>query len=511
MSRTHLANTRKVGKYQPLGPLDKGGMGRVFNGRIEFPLCQRRPCAIKYIRDDRHDARYLALFLREAMIGWDVSGHPNIVTTRNFVQQEDGRLFIVLDKEGPALDRCMEELQGRNTRIRAIAENILFALRHLRRKRVAHGDLSPANILLSRDGVAKLSDFGLARHEDEILSERFESPSYGFVGIPEYASPEVASGGRRNHRADLYSLGAVLYQLVTGRPRSDASKPLPERTPSDLIELITGLLQHEPDDRLTVEDALAIVHQSDQLSTSREEIARIATEWIAKDEAEQGQPTRVETAVKWFDVVDAHLRRWPPQMQRREPGNTGQNTNGAPTDIPGYDVDARDGLADNELLPAQPSAGVRRPIAPLSPRSRWLIAAAMASIALVVAIYGMSRHSPNPSPVALETVTAPPTPADPESTDAVSPAKGDAQEQHTADVDNDESAASTEPCEPCSAVASETGAIEFAPDEAAPDARHTRRSVIEKPMAIRGYRDPRRTNGAQRKNGRVYRRYKLDR
>ena len=173
--------------------MGRGGMGQVSFGEIRFPLGRTRPCAIKSIQPDRVDANTVALFAREALIGWDVSGHPNIVSTRSFGTWDDGRLFIVLDREGPALDQEDEELFGNYPRILRIAENILNALHHLQRRAVVHGDISPANILLSEDGVAKLGDFGLARSIDDAGTSGETggdgpSLSRGLVGVRCYAA-----------------------------------------------------------------------------------------------------------------------------------------------------------------------------------------------------------------------------------------------------------------------------------------------------------------------------------
>lgn len=506
MSRSHFVDTRKIEKYQPIGPLDKGGMGRVFDGRIDFPAHLSRRCALKFMRHDRsHDVRYVALFLREAMIGWDVSGHPNIVTTRNFVQRRDGRLCIVLDKEGPALDRCFEELQGRHARVRVLAENMLCALRHLRRKRVVHSDISLANILLSPDGVAKLNDFGLARHEDEISSDRFESPSCGFVGVAAYASPKVAVGERPDHRSDLYSLGAVLYELVTSRPANGDPEPLPAPVPADLAELITGLMQHDPEDRISVESALDILHRSDQPSASREEITRVATEWIAKDEAERGQPARVETAVKWFDAAAAYMRRWPSQTRRQGSWDIDAHTNGDPAASDASDADDHDPPADGDLPPAQSSVNGRGSIS-LPRSSLWIVVAAAATIALTLAVQSALQRLASPTPVALELVAATPSETnDARSADAIPEISGDTQEQPAVQANEPETA---EADEPSTAKVDELETI-----EADPPSRHPCTDTTAPPGPTREYRASKRKRRANPRftSNRVHRRYKLSR
>ena len=324
MTMTSMPSTQT---YQLLGPLDEGGMGQVAEGRIELPLRQSRPCAIKSIRESKMDLRYVMLFVREATIGWDVTGHPNIVNTRNFGTWEDGTLFIVVDREGPALDLVSEELHGRYPRIRRIARGILRALEYLQQKRVVHCDISPANILLSSDGNAKLNDFGLARRVDDGAPRRYESISVGMVGVPAYASPETMRGATPSYESDFYSFGAVLYELATGVPpvqstSDDEILASLADAPADLAELICGLLCKEPSARLSSAKALGILEESGEPEASWEEIAAIATSWQEQREADNEELHRAETEPKLLDLAEQYLRVWDDrerQRRRRQP------------------------------------------------------------------------------------------------------------------------------------------------------------------------------------------------
>ena len=322
MPQSDRTPTLPIEKYRPIGTLGAGGMGRVFSGCAEFPVQQKRPCAIKVIREDVVDVRTVALFAREAMIGWDVSGHSNIVTTRSFGKWSNGRLFLVTDREGPALDEVFEELQEDWQLIRTIARHILCALLHLRRKGIVHCDVSLANILLSTDGYAKLNDFGLARHERKSSKPGRKSPGDGMIGVPGYASPEVLRGARATHASDLYSLGVVLYELVTGtmpygsgaagatihRQDNVPVEPLPGSIPADLKRLINGLMMKRPQDRPTHEEALTIIGQDGQYMRSDDNIAALATRWIKDSEAEGDRPPRVATKVDLLHAADRYLR-----------------------------------------------------------------------------------------------------------------------------------------------------------------------------------------------------------
>lgn len=325
--------------YQLLGPLDEGGMGRVSDSRIELPLRQSRSCAIKSIRESKIDLRYVMLFVREAMIGWDVTGHPNVVNTRSFGTWEDGSLFLVTDREGPALDLVTEDLRGRYPLIRRIAQGILRALVHLRRKGVAHCDISPANILLGRDGNAKISDFGLARRADDAAPLRIESISVGMIGVPAYASPEVIGGATQSHESDLYSLGAVLHELVTGEPPARSAEAgedhlSPDDAPADLVELINGLLRDDPRARLPAGEGLAILEASTEPKASWEEIAAIAEGWLGRRDAKCTTPLRVATGSNLFDLAEQYVREWDDRERQRTRQAAQSSAENAPETLP---------------------------------------------------------------------------------------------------------------------------------------------------------------------------------
>ena len=334
-----LEPARRGSKYCHIGrtgAMGRGGMGQVSFGEIEFPLGQIRPCAIKSIQRDRINAYNIALFAREALIGWDVSGHPNIVSTRTFGMRDDGRLFIVLDREGPALDEVDDELFSNFPRIQLIAENALSALRHIHRRSVIHGDVSQANILLSRDGVAKLTDFGLARRiDDQGASGKKRRPSLarGICGVPSYAAPEVLHGGRPSFASDAYSLGAVLYHLAADLlpygsggiakvlARMSRKPPsLPDNVPDDLARVIEGLMAPEPDKRLPVETALAILRESDALVAPGEDIAAIADDWIQRRDAiHRMDANEVDSEEGLFTAAEQHLIQCELKRFRPEP------------------------------------------------------------------------------------------------------------------------------------------------------------------------------------------------
>ena len=309
-------------KYQPIAELGHGGMGRVFQGRIAFPLSQERQCAIKIVRSERQGPKALAMFAREALIGWELTGHPNIINTRSFGQWPDGQLFVVLDEEGPALADIFEHLHRQYDRIRLFAAHMLRALGHLQSKEVVHCDISQANVLFGRDGNAKLSDFGLAKKVKDIeIGNRL---SGRVIGVRAYAAPELRIGGRPSYESDLYSLGVLLLELVSeelphrrgdlAKAHAQIQKGPPSGIPADLAELIEGLTQPHPAHRLSWSEALAILRRGSQPIASEEDLALIATTWIDKERVRPPSPQRTKTDL--FTAAVRHYEHWKAQARR---------------------------------------------------------------------------------------------------------------------------------------------------------------------------------------------------
>ncbi len=307
-------STAKIGKYKIKNRLGEGGMGRIHEGAIAFPLGQTQACAIKVMRDRIMAGGTLAMFAREALIGRELSRHPHIVATRDFGQSPDGQLFAVFDLEGPDLADISDALSGRYPVIRRIAEHGLLALRHVHESGFLHCDVSPGNILLGLDGNAKLSDFGLARPDVQPPGRWADVPYCNFIGV--MPSPEVRQGAYPTREADLYSLGAVLYDILAGHLCSDypsttlapsaerRQEPLPDEVPADLAALVGKLLLTRPADRPTVDEALAIIRESGEAMADKHEIAELVEQWL--DRAEGGA-RRAPTPVRLTAAARQHM------------------------------------------------------------------------------------------------------------------------------------------------------------------------------------------------------------
>lgn len=202
--------------------LGSGGMGSVYLGRH---LDLDKPVAVKIMaRELMASDDHVRRFRREAQLAAKLE-HPNVVTVHH-VGEQDGTHFIVMQYvDGRTLDDVLEE-RGKLALGEAVSvvKRVAFALGAAHKLGMVHRDIKPANILISRDGIVKVADFGLARpggdHGQSI------SATGQIVGTPSYMSPEQAQGGVVDARSDIYSLGATFYHLVTGRRCFEGNTPL---------------------------------------------------------------------------------------------------------------------------------------------------------------------------------------------------------------------------------------------------------------------------------------------
>ncbi|MFC1642226.1 serine/threonine-protein kinase [Myxococcota bacterium] len=216
-----LIGTVLAGRYRLAQLLGAGGMGSVY--RAEH-VHMRKAVAIKVLhRDMTALPEMVARFEREAIASARIE-HPNVAGATDFGQLDDGSFFLVLEfVEGQSL-RWVLEREGPLPPPRAaeIARQIASALAAAHGAHIVHRDLKPENVMLvSRgDGVdwIKVLDFGIAKVTVEELRDQPALTQYGSVfGTPEYMAPEQALGQTVDHRADLYALGIVLYEMLQAR------------------------------------------------------------------------------------------------------------------------------------------------------------------------------------------------------------------------------------------------------------------------------------------------------
>lgn len=203
----------RVGKYKLVERIGEGGMGEVYRARMESSAGFSRDVALKLIRREvAADPRMRELFLREGRALAAVR-HRGVVQVLE-LDSADDRLFLAMEYlEGVDLRRLITAHGGKLPWATAafIASEVAHALGAAHALGLVHRDLSPSNVMVCRDGAVKVLDFGLAKpaHAEQSVS--------GLQGKVHYAAPEVIVGTSVDHRADLWSLGVVLYETVSGR------------------------------------------------------------------------------------------------------------------------------------------------------------------------------------------------------------------------------------------------------------------------------------------------------
>jgi len=223
-----LLGTTIAGRFTILGKLGRGSMGAVYRARQE---AVGRDVALKLVRRDRaHDPETKGRFEREARaISSLVS--PHTVTAFDFGEAEDGSWFLAMEMlEGETVGERLRRA-GRFDWFDAIrfTRDALRSLAEAHQKGIIHRDLKPDNLFLSRvpssgtsgdQELCKVLDFGIAkwsRDDEETKIDQLETQAGTVFGTPRYMSPEQAQGGVLDARSDLYSLGVLLYQMLSGR------------------------------------------------------------------------------------------------------------------------------------------------------------------------------------------------------------------------------------------------------------------------------------------------------
>lgn len=206
-------------RYKIVQELGGGGMAVVYLGR---DLTLNRYVTIKVLRDEyARDEDFIRRFRQEARSVASLS-HPNIVSVFD-VGRDDGIHYLIMEYvEGRNLKSLIKEGKISLNFAIQIALSICEALDHAHKRGIVHRDVKPHNILITPEGRAKLTDFGIAR----AVSSGTVSATKALLGSVQYISPEQARGEPADTRSDIYSLGAVLYEILTGRPPFSGENPV---------------------------------------------------------------------------------------------------------------------------------------------------------------------------------------------------------------------------------------------------------------------------------------------
>ncbi len=255
---------RHIGPYEVLRQLGEGGMGSVYlAARVDGVF--RKLVALKIVRSAAASEEVLRRFQREREI-LAALDHPNIARIIDGGTTEDGLPYLVMDYvEGEPIDTYCDRHRLDLTARLKLFRDVCAAAQYAHDHHVIHRDLKPNNILISNDGVVKLLDFGIAKlGGSEADGATALTVTDMLLMTPEYASPEQVSGGAATPATDVYSLGVVLYELLTGRR--------PYRVRSRIIHEVVRVICEEPPTR----PSMAVTEGDGQdKKTSVEAVSRV--------------------------------------------------------------------------------------------------------------------------------------------------------------------------------------------------------------------------------------------
>ena len=288
---------RQLGQYRLRQLLGSGGMGKVYLAEHEM---MKRPCAVKVIRPEKAgDPKVLARFEREVRATAKLS-HWNSIDIFDYGRTDDGTFYYVMEfLPGHNLGELVEGHGALpSARIVYLMRQVCDALAEAHGQDLIHRDIKPANIYCAFRGglfdVAKLLDFGLAKPLADATDSNLTQAG-SITGSPLYMSPEQATGGEAvDSRSDIYSLGAVMYFMATGRPpfvyqqpikvmvahASELPQPPRELNPElslELEEVILRCLEKQPEDRF--QDVVALRESLEQIPLPQPWTAGQAASW----------------------------------------------------------------------------------------------------------------------------------------------------------------------------------------------------------------------------------------
>ena len=308
----------RIGRYKLLQQIGEGGCGVVYMADQEEPV--KRRVALKVIKPGMDSKQVLARFEaeRQALALMD---HPNIAKVLDAGATDNGRPYFVMElvKGIPITRYCDEKQLTTDSRLKLFVL-VCQAIQHAHQKGIIHRDIKPSNILVAdHDGtpVPKIIDFGIAkattdqRLTDKTLFTAFEQ----FIGTPAYMSPEQAtlSGLDVDTRSDIYSLGVLLYELLTGKTPFDA-KELLAKGLDEIRRVIREVEPQRPSTRLSTLEAgeqTTVAHQRQCEPPKLQSVIRGDLDWIVMKALEKDRTRRYETANGFAVDIQRHLNNEP--------------------------------------------------------------------------------------------------------------------------------------------------------------------------------------------------------
>jgi tetratricopeptide (TPR) repeat protein/predicted Ser/Thr protein kinase len=299
-----LAPESECGPYRLLRILGRGGMGVVYLAERADGEVQQQ-VAIKLLNAGRQTPQALERFHQERQILADLT-HANIARLLSAGHLRDGQPYLVMEYiEGQPIDVYCATLPIREKVVLLL--QLCAAVSHAHRMLVIHRDLKPSNVLISNQGVPKLLDFGIAKLIDEAGDLTITRDG---ALTPMYASPEQILGKQVGTSTDIYSLGALLYRLATGRG------PFPAGPTVNLAQLQTAVCEMEPPRPATVNGKIdGDLESIIQMAMRKEPEARYATVDRFADDLRawlEGRPVRARQGGGWYLARRYARRYWTP-------------------------------------------------------------------------------------------------------------------------------------------------------------------------------------------------------
>lgn len=295
---------KQIGRYDIQGHIGEGGMAHVYRA---FDPGINRTVALKILKEEHcEDEERRNRFIKEGKAAGALT-HPNIVTVYD-VGEVEGAPYIMMELlEGQTLEDVLRHQKQLSTEsIVEIAMQLATGLDYAHEKGVVHRDMKPDNVVLSPDGrTVKIADFGIARMDN--AGEKETTQVGMMLGTPRYMSPEQAGGERVDGRSDLFSVGVILYEMITGKKAFDAESmptlimqimqkdPLPIKqvssdAPVGLQKIVGKLLQKKPAKRF---------------QSGRELHAALARELHILREEREEKAGYLPLQVKWTAIMSA--------------------------------------------------------------------------------------------------------------------------------------------------------------------------------------------------------------
>ncbi len=309
---------KTIGRYAVVDRLGHGGMGVVYRG---WDPELRRMVAIKVISGSREvpvEDQVFERFAREARSAASLA-HPNIVTIHDFGRDAGGRPYLVMELvDGESMAQTIQATRAIDIpRCVALVTELCEGLGYAHAHGVVHRDIKPANLMITAAGVLKILDFGLARLTDD-LADPALTQSGAVMGTPQYMSPEQVSGLPADARSDIFSAGAVMYELFTGQSAFGGQSAAVVRllilhdTPRPMGEVVPGF-----PDTLAAIVAKAMDKDRSRRYQDMEALAADLREW-ERDRAAPGDPddlrspgrAQADAADDSSPGLDAFLGEW---------------------------------------------------------------------------------------------------------------------------------------------------------------------------------------------------------